>query len=358
MAGRAELRTAGRLQAWLCRENGSPTYAAIIDAMVSELDGTEPSAPEPSAPVKLLLADSRPAGPSAVYLRLLAAVHRLVLADPTSPLRRLYPSVGGTADPVEAVDVFFDVVAHHAAQLAKDMVTDMQTNDVGRAAPLSAGLNWVVDSLGGPVRLLEIGASAGLNLWMDRYRVVADGTAWGPEGSPVQLVGHFAQGAPPTPLFEVVGRDGCDLRPIDLSVPASRNLLRSFVWPERVERLARLEAAITAAGPVSVEVSDACSWLAERLASLPAGVTTVVFHSIVLPYLSADERARLTSTVRSAGAAADQSRRLAWLALEPSSGGVGLSAQVWPGNEKWLLATCTPHGLSIRWQPRLLRSGY
>jgi len=115
------------------------------------------------------------------------------------------------------------------------MRADVQTNEVGRSAPLSAAMNYLTVTAGLPLRLLEVGASAGLNLWMDRYFVQAGAAGWGPPDSPVQLAGHFTSGQPPAAAMTVVDRRGCDLNP--LHPVRSRLLLESFIWPEHVGRL-------------------------------------------------------------------------------------------------------------------------
>lgn len=337
------MKDAGEVQARLCRENGSPTYEAVLRAVNQGGNVAD----------ELLRADGGDPMGTALHLRLLGAVHRLAMTDEACPLRRWYPSTGGTVDLDAVVPAFLDVVAAHRERLAVDMRAPVQTNEVGRSAPLSAALQWVVARLGGPLRLLEVGASAGLNLWLDRYRVAAsDCVAWGPPDSPVQLLGHFEAGAPtPVQDLHVVERRGCDRHPLDASDPDTRLLLRSFVWPEQTDRLARLDAALSAAGPVTIDDADACDWVAARLADLPGDATTVVFHSIVMLYLRPEDRARFARTIRDAGRAGG---RLAWVAMEPSTASydeVHVTAEVWPPGERWRLATTTPHGLRIRWNP-------
>ena len=114
-------------QSGLCRDNGSPTYAAIIDALVSRLGGNDPA-------VTLLRNDPRPPVQSALYLRLLGAVHRIALSQPDCPLRRYFPSAGGQVDPQVAAEAFFGVIAADRAAVAIDMQADVQTNEVGRSA--------------------------------------------------------------------------------------------------------------------------------------------------------------------------------------------------------------------------------
>ncbi len=338
-----ELRHAGELQARLCRNGGSPTYEAIINALVATLEGDRTA-------TKLLRSDGRPAESTVLYLRLLAPVHRIALTDRSCPLRQYLPSTGGSLDPGRAVDAFFEVVEEHEDLVLEGMAADVQTNDVGRSAALSAAVNV----LGGQLRLLEIGASAGLNLWMDRYRVVAnEHRAWGPADSPVLLTGNFESGQPPTKEWTVVDRRGCDLHPLDLADPSAQLALRSFVWPEHVDRLRLLDAAMSIAGPMEVDAQSAGPWLRSQLRSLPAGVTTVVFHSIVIPYVAKGERAEIVDAVAEAGAQADAEHSLAWVTFEPTAGydGVWLSCRQFPGDTWMRLATSTPHARQINWDP-------
>jgi hypothetical protein len=276
-------------------------------------------------------------------------VHRIALSQPDCPLRRYFPSTGGHVDPQAAVKAFFGVVAADTAAVAAGMWADVQTNEVGRPAPLSAAMNYLTATAGLPLRLLEVGAAAGLNLWMDRYFVQAGAAGWGPPESPVRLEGHFASGQPPATAMTVVDGCGCDLNP--LHPTRSRLLLESFIWPEHTGRLRLLRAALSVAAPVPVERSGAATWVREQLAALPAGVTTVVFHSIVWPYLSADERTAFDDAVRAAGARADQDHRLGWVSLKPDPSGVWLTCERWPENERLVLATSSPHGTNVAWQP-------
>lgn len=342
MAGVAvDLRRVGEVQARICRENGSPLYEAIVAALVDRLDGD-------TAAAELLRTDPGDPIGTALFLRFLGAVHRIVLADPASPLCAYFPSTGGTPDVEAVVPAFFAVVEEHRDHLARAMQAEVQTNEVGRAAVLSAAVNWVVERIGGPVRLLEVGASAGLNLWLDRYRVTTATTSWGPPHSPVNLDDHFASGSPPTPHVEVVERRGCDRNPLDLAQPSTRDLLRSFIWPEHTERLARLDAAFAVAEPVPIDRAHADDWAAEQLSALPDDVTTVLFHSVVMQYLEAAEVARFERTIRAAA-----HPRLAWLAMEPTPDYRHFEVTVEFGRpaQRVLLATTTAHGRDICWSP-------
>lgn len=175
-----------------------------------------------------------------------------------------------------------------------------QTNEVGRCAvllPLLAALSQ-------PLALVEVGASAGLCLYPDRYSYRYDGRspvhpADGP--SPVELRCATRGPVPfPSQLPEVVWRAGIDLDPLDVRDRAAVDWLRALVWPGQDERVRRLEGAIRVArnDPAYLVRGDLNDRLTEVVAQAPAGATVVVFHSAVLAYLSVPERDRFVATVR------------------------------------------------------------
>jgi hypothetical protein len=237
--------------------------------------------------------------------------------------------------------------------LAEDLRANVQTNEVGRSAVLLGGFLEVA-RLGLPLRILEVGASAGLNLRFDRYRYEArrHGT-WGPVDSPLRFVEPWSSGAPDLSLgVEVAERVGCDVAPIDPTDPVGQTRLRSFVWADQLDRLARLDAALEVAAevPVMVEVASAAEWVERRLASPVVGRATVVCHSIVLQYLATEERRALVDAIEAAGSDAAADAPLAWLRLEPGGDQADLRLTTWPGGATRLLATSAYHGPPVVWR--------
>ena len=90
-------------------------------------------------------------------------------------------------------------------------------------------------------------------------------------GSAVRFVGAWARRAPPVldagPSRSSSGR-GATATPSTSRPTTGRLTLRSYLWPDQVERRARLEAAFAVAGavPAAVERADVGDWLEGRLA--------------------------------------------------------------------------------------------
>lgn len=242
-----------------------------------------------------------------VQLRFLGGLHRLVLTGQAPELVAYYRTAGGELPAPGAWQVAAEVVAAHADTLRADLAVVPQTNEVGRSAALVTALSEACAATGRHrIRLLEVGASAGLNLLADAYRIGFGDWWWGPEDSPV-VMEDVAVGAVAPVEVEIVGRRGCDLHPVDPRSAEGALRLRSFVWPDHVARYHRLVCAldVAAATPVEIDAAEATPWLREQLASADAvtadpDVLTVVWHSVVWQYLTPAERAAAEDAVAEA----------------------------------------------------------
>ena len=330
-------RRARRQAAW-CAELGSPLYASLLDTVADDL--------ETGGPVRDVLAgfDEEP-GTAAVALRLMAAVHRLVLDGTLPELARHYPSTGGDGDAAAAWPAFRRALSDHPGRVRDLVASGCQTNEVGRSAALLGGFLEVARETSMPLRILEIGASAGLNLRWDRYRYESGESAWGDAASPVVFDHAFDVAPPLGRRAEVAERRGCDLHPIDPCTDDGALTLRSFVWADQVARMALLEGALRVARevPAEVEREDAVSFLDDELRAPFAGVATVVYHSVFIQYVAETERHRIADAIESAKARATKDSPLYHLAMEP---GVGSFEVRLDGR---LLATTQAHGTGVRW---------
>lgn len=251
------LEAALREQAAACERLGSPLYARLLRCAAADEAA--------SGPVRAVLRGHEDDSPGSMLGgRLLAAVHRLVLTDRAPALAAHYPSAGGTQAVGDAWEAFRATVGEHLEVLRELLERPVQTNEIGRCAALLRGFLLVAERIALPLRVLELGASAGLNLRWDHVRYGEGAEGWGPADSLVRLP-ERQQGLPAVAV-RVAERRGCDADPLDPASAQDRLTLRSCVWPDQPERLVRLDAALALAErvPVTVDRAGAADWLAVR----------------------------------------------------------------------------------------------
>ena len=335
-----------REQANTCGAFGSPLYADLLEHAAVDV--------EVGGIVFDLLAphDAPNARADALALRLMAAVHRLVLTGEAPALAAHYPSVGGDApNPWPA---FERMLAERRAQLVPLIALPCQTNEVGRAAALAFGFFEVALATELPLRILEVGTSAGLNLRWDQYRYGGGGAAWGSIDSPVDLTGLWLDAPAVLPrALRVAERRGCDPRPVDPTSPEGRLSLEASLWADQVTRFARLRGALDIAArvPATVDRKSAHEWLPRQLDEPAPGLATVVYHSIVQEYFSAEVRSAFHACLQEAGERASLDAPLCWLRLEPISDPelrYAVRLTRWPGGAERVVAWSGPHGSDVR----------
>lgn len=191
-------------------------------------------------------------------------------------------------------------ILNHWEATAQVMLShSTQTNEAGRCAVLLP----VLSDLGQPLSLIEVGASAGLCLFPDRYSYTFDTPAGSSEvhpasgRSPVTIHCTMKNHAPPERVPEVAWRAGIDLNPLDVADPEQRRWLESLIWPEHDERRSRLAAAtrIAAADPPRLLAGDLLTSIQPLIDEAPNGAQIVVFHSAVMSYLDSADRDEFAS---------------------------------------------------------------
>ncbi|MGD9483218.1 DUF2332 domain-containing protein [Streptomyces sp. TRM70308] len=335
-----------------CAELGSPLYAELFARAAEDVRAGGPCA-------EAIAGHEDAAGPQALALRLAGGVHALALSGRAPALARFYPSAGGAFSPAVAEAAwaaFRDTVAAELPRVRDWLTRPPQTNEVGRANLLLAGLLWAADRVPLPVRLFEIGASAGLNLRADHFRCVGEGYAWGAPDAEVVLDGAW-RGAPPDwlpraaarhPELAVVARRGCDPDPVDPCAPGGALALRAYVWPDQADRHTRLAGALRLARAVPAEVTATGAAAFLRGVELRAGTLTVVWHSVMRQYVPGAEWDAVRRELDRLAAGSGPDRGFAHLAFEPERVGgrrpFRLTARV--GREPAVpLADAAPHGL-------------
>jgi hypothetical protein len=334
-------------QASWCDDLGSPFYGSLLRSAALDLN-TE------AAVWGVLSGFEVEDGGSALALRFMGAVHRLVLMGKLPDLASHYPSVGGDGNAHLAWPAFRRALVDSRSELRDLLPGGCQTNEVGRSAALLGGFLEVARRTRNRLRILEIGASAGLNLRWDHYRYEFGTKGWGHVTSPVRFVNSFEVPPPLDRRVEIMGRKGCDRDPIDPTTAEGSLTLRSFVWADQRDRFKLLEGAIAVARevPAEVERMDAADFLERELESGRTGVATVVYHSVFIQYVDAPGRERLARAIESAAARASADGPFAYLRMEPGAQTFEVRLTLWPGGGDELLALTKAHGTGVRWLVR------
>lgn len=303
---------------------------------------------------------------------LFACIHALILDEPDHELAQWYPNL--TTDhraPTEQslVPTFERFVEEHGDRLRHLLATrTTQTNEVGRCGLLLPAFAVLSDEVG-PLAHLDIGASGGLNLLLDRfqYRYTAGTGITQVVGGPSAVVVSVGTtGAVPVPstMPTIVARCGVDRQPIDVTDEAEARWLEACVWPDQPERFHRLVAAIEIArsAPPELLVGDAVASLAPAIARLGADAHPVVTNSWVLNYLTPEARIAYLAELDRIGA----DRDVSWVYAEAPAlipelptgpdpkdpHRTVLSMVRWRNGDRLVdhLATCHPHGFWMHWR--------
>lgn len=341
------IRQAFADQAGWCTKLGSPFTARLMLGLGQRIDRSTMSGR------KVMDWPGRAdAFGDSVPLRLAGALHGLVRRGRLPDLAGVYPP-----HPLPDIDTIADAAMAALAD-ADEEITEWldhppQTNEVGRSGILFPGLMVVAEETGLPLSLMEVGASAGLNLIPDRYAYRLEDNILGQPRSPVTLApawsGPVPDGQPPV----IAARRGCDRHPLDVTDAEQRERLVAYIWPDQTGRLARAEAAIGLArvDPPTIDRADAADWVEEMIGLRPErGVARVLFHSIAFQYFPEATQRRIEATMDRAGAAATAATPLAWLAFEQfGDDGPSLTLRLWPGGGERVLARADAHVHEVTW---------
>ncbi len=302
-----------------------------------------------------LAAQKRPHQPAPNML--FGAVQYLLLRGAQHPLAAHYPIVCGAPRPMQpAFPLFRDFCLEHREEIRALIGSRAtQTNVVRRCACLLPAFSIAARESGGaPLALIDIGASAGLNLNFDRYayryeRGGSEVCRWGAQDAPVRLESELRGGGEPrlAEPIAVASRIGVDLEPIDLDDPDQLLWLRALIWPEHVERHQRLIAAAAELQrqPVQLQRGDAAELLPALIAAAPADAALVVYATVALYQFSRAARAKVCRALEAAGAQRD----LWFTALEGADPQLTLTRYRAGGRRRELLAEASPHGWWMRW---------
>lgn len=297
-------------------------------------------------------------------LVLLAAVHYLLLDGLDHPLADVY-SGRSQADPAP---LFHDLCMNHRDELATLMAyRHVQTNEIGRSALFGPALAVVADRVAAPIALVDVGASAGLNLHLDRYLLDYGplGTT-GPADATVRVPCRVVGGSPPirAALPPLAAAVGIDREPVDISDDEDARWLVACVWPE-TGRVSRMQLAIEEGrkDPPPVLAGDALDVVPDVVAGLPSGAAACVLTSWSFAYFPVEAREAFSQMLSDLA----RERPLAWLYGEQP--GVGpafgepmdncvLGVVLYDDKgvpDPMLLASVQPHGEWLDWRAAEVR---
>ena len=340
-----------RVQAAACENLGSPFYGALLKRMADDVEAGGPMRglldPWLGASLRRLFDD-------AVPLRLPNAFNHLAQSGEAPGLAAVWPRDGAPTDIDAAWREAIAAIPAHRDHVSAFMMHEPQTNEVRRTGGLLGGFLTIAAEAELPLRCFEIGASAGLNQFWDRFRYEMGPVAWGDPAAPVLIDSAWEGVAPPLPKVEVRSRSACDRRPTDLTDAAQRRRLLACIWPDQFERLDRSRRAIdlALASGARVEEADALDWTRACVAP-QAGAATVLYHSVFWQYLPAQTQGDLLVAIEEIGQRAGPDAPFAWLRFEPAPQNMAVmevNLTIWPGGETRRLATAHPHGAWVRWQ--------
>lgn len=320
----------------------SPLYARLSLAIAQDAE---------------ILALAGRAGSMPVPNLFLSAVHYLLMKDPKHPLAAFFPDLTDNPRPLEeAYPPFRAFCLEHQAEIEPLIATRrVQTNEVRRCALLLPAFGLVGELAGGkPLALLEIGASAGLNLLWNRYgyNYGAAGN-YGDHASPVQLACALrGEKRPPLPAVfpKVASRVGVDLNPVDVRDDEAVLWLEALIWPEHLERASLLRRAIELArqNPHRLVAGDALVRLPEVAATVPTDSAFTIFHSFTINQFPKELREKLWEQFKELS----KERELfvvsiEWIATEQPQ--LRLDRYIQGEKQTQLLAHCDPHGQWLEW---------
>jgi hypothetical protein len=244
---------------------------------------------------------------------LLAAVHYLILGGLDHPLAAVYAGES-EADPGP---VFVDVCLTHRAEILELLATrHTNTNEVGRSAVIALAMTTVGTRAAMPLAQVDVGCSAGLNLFCDRYRIdYGEAGATGPVDAPVQISCTVVGGHPPVePLVPpIVERVGVDRDPVDVTDDDQARWQLALVFPD-TNRLPRTRLALQELrnDPPPIVPGDAVEAIGGVLLGLRPDAFAVVTTTWVVAYFAPEHRVAFREQL----AEVSRTRPVAWISAE------------------------------------------
>ncbi|MFI0711273.1 DUF2332 domain-containing protein [Streptomyces inhibens] len=251
-----------------------------------------------------LAAGTQPGQPAPNML--LGAVHHILRRGVQHPLATYFTGHEELHE-ARADALLTDFCRRHTGQIRRIISTrSVQTNEVNRCAvllPAFAALQQQLDDR--PIRIVDVGASAGLNLLWDRYTYdYGEHRLSLPASDPDTVLTCEIKGATPPLSLDIaafIRPVGIELSPVDVTDPEATDWLVSLTWPEQTTRMRTLNSALALAArtPPTILAGRAEDHLADVVAQTPADqhLCLVFSWSIYQIFGSPGGRERLSDTL-------------------------------------------------------------
>lgn len=279
-------------------------------------------------------------------LRFLAGLHALVLTGECPAMVAIYPPNPTPSDD-QITDALRIAITDHADTLDRWLDLPPQTNEVRRAAVMVAAGHWLAAQYDLPMRVYELGASAGLNLMWDQFALKAGDIWLGPKDAPVLLTPDWRGDRPAGTTPQVLSRRGVDLMPMDITDPKDLLRMSSYLWADQPERLARSKAAASIFD-AHVDQGDAAEWLEAQLDNVAPDHLTLIYHTIAWQYFPTETQNRCLAAIKTAA----QHGPIAHLSMEADDRkgeGASITLTLWPECQKLTLGRVDFHGRWVDW---------
>jgi hypothetical protein len=332
-------------QKW-CEQLDSPFTSALMGRTAQALDAGE-------EPTEILAHKGDWRASDALPLRFAGALHWLALSGENLDLAREYPAQKPEWD-IEAVwRIAAEAMKRDPEWFVGFTRHAPQTNETRRSFALTPAFHAVAENEA--LHMWELGASAGLNMHWEKFAYRTD--SWSGGSGPLVM---DTEGRGPAPLLRpkltVVSRGGCDLNPLDIRDAAQLLRLKSYLWADQRERVARFDGAVALALADYTPVAriDAAEWLEGQVARGLADGVTILYHSIAWQYFPDETKARAQAAIDRAAAQANATKRFAWVRFEIARSESGtwsfvVDTQTWPGGKRRVVAQADPHVRWIEW---------
>ncbi|MGV2941265.1 DUF2332 domain-containing protein [Mesobacillus sp. LC4] len=237
------------------------------------------------------------------------AVHYLLMRGYNHPLAGFYPSLTEKPIPAEEAFPFFvDFCRTYSVEIIELIKSKIvQTNEVRRCSYLYPIFSRISHLTQKPLALIEIGTSAGLQLFVDKYSYTY-GTVenFGSSHSEVHLRSEVRGDKSildPLHHFDVATRTGVDLHINDVRNPEDYLWLKALIWPEHFERRKLFEKAASYVSNQTLRLieGDGVEMLRSLASDIPGDQVICVFHTHVANQMSVDTKEKLLEYIKEIG---------------------------------------------------------